>query len=220
MSDPRARVEQRRGWRLKLLHALYEMTDGDPAYVINDVWSVGEELGIPREDAWETLAYLSQEGLAEQANGGGGMSITHEGVKEVEAALSAPARPSARFPAARNVIRIERAVNTVIQQGNVGSTQSVRIEGAVAEDVNALVRAVADALERMGAAHAEREELRAQLDALRAQLAAPKPRFAAVRDAATAIRDVLEGITRSGKAVGEGLTLLGRARAVVERLGR
>ena len=218
MSDPRARVEQRRGWRLQLLHALYERTDGDPVFIIGTL-DLGRELGIPNEEVWDVVAYLAQEGLTDHATGDGGISITHEGVKEVEAALSAPAQATPRFPPARNVIRIERAVNTVIQQGNVGSTQTVKIEGAVAAEATALADAVEAALERLGAERTERDQLRAQLDALRAQLAAPKPRFAAVREAATAITDVLEGLTRSGKAVGEGFTLLQRARAVLGRLG-
>ncbi len=60
----------------------------------------------------------------------GSIAITHAGIKEVEAALSAPAEPTPRFPPTRNVIRIEHAVNTVIQQGTVGSTQIARRDSA------------------------------------------------------------------------------------------
>jgi hypothetical protein len=36
-------------------------------------------------------------------------------------------RPPTPGPPARNVIRIERVVNMVIQQGNTGSTRTVRL---------------------------------------------------------------------------------------------
>lgn len=217
--DPRARVEQRRAWRLALLHSLYEWSDGSPVLVFHDVWSVGEELGIPRDQAWDVAAYLWAEGLAEPCDGQGGISITHEGIKEVEAALSAPEVPTPRFPPARNVIRIERAVNTVIQQGTVGSTQIVERGSAAAVEAAALADEVERSLEHLQVMAAERDDLRGQVDALRAQLAAPRPRLSALRDAAGAIRDVLEAITRSGRAVGEALSLARRARAVLSRLG-
>ena len=164
--------------------------------------------------------YEATEGLAERSDMAGGIAITHAGIKEVEAALSAPVEPTPRFPPARNVIRIEHAVNTVIQQGTVGSTQIARRDSAAAAEAAALADAVEQALEHLEAAETERADLRGQIEALRAQLAAPRPRLAALREAAVGIRAVIEAITRSGRAVGEGLTLMQRAGQVLARLDR
>ena len=218
MSDPRALVEARRAQRLTLLHALYEWSDADPVVFFPDMWAVGEDLGIPRDEIWDVASYLWQEGLAERTDLGGGISITHAGVKEVEAALSAPSQPTARFPAARNVIRIERAVNTVIQQGNVRSTQTVRLDADATATAAELAGAVEAALERLEAAEEDRDELRVQLEAMRAQLASPKPRLGAVRAAAVAIKETLEGLAGTGKAAREVLPLLERAKALLGRL--
>ena len=216
--DPRAAVERRRAWRLTLLHSLYEWSEASPTLVFHDLWSIGEELGIPRDQAWDVAAYLWAEGLAEASDGQGGIAITHAGIKEVEAALFAPAEPTPRFPPARNVIRIERAENTVIQQGTVSSVQTVERDSAAAAEAAALADAVEQALAHLGAVDSEREELRGQVEALRAQLAAPRPRLAALREAAGAIRDVVEGITGSGRAAAEGIALARRAQAVLGRL--
>ena len=51
-------------------------------------------------------------------------------------------------------------------------------------------------------------------------IAAPRPRLAALREAAVGIRALIEAITRSGRAVGEGLTLMQRAGQVLARLDR
>ena len=217
-TDPRAQLEIRRGRRLALLHALYERSDGDASVILPDMWTLGDGLGVPREEIVDVFAYLFEEGLAQRVDGGGRVSITHAGVKEVEAALSRPADPTPRFPPARNVIRIERAVNTVIQQGNTGSTQSVRLAPDTAADARALADALAAAVERIGAAESERAELRAQVDALRAQAASPRPRLAAVRDAATGVTAVLDGIARAGRAAQDTLPLLERAGALLRRL--
>ena len=218
MSDARAQVEERRARRLALLHALYEWSDANPSIVFNNFWDIGAELGISRDEIWDVASYLWQEGLAERPDMSGGIAITDAGVKEVEAALSAPAQPTARFPAARNVIRIERAVNAVIQQGNVRSTQTVHLDAAMDREAAALADAVADALDRLGAADAERDELRVQVEALRAQLGSPKPRLGPVREAAVAIKEVLDGIGRAGRAAGDALPLLERAKTLLGRL--
>ena len=218
MTDPRQEVENRRGWRLTFLHSLYEWSDGNPAVTLRSIWSIGDELGIPSEQVFDVVSYLSQEGLAEQCDSQGGISITHAGVKEVEAALSAPSDPTPRFPPARNVIRIEHAVNAVIQQGNVGSTQTVRVDAATENEAASLADVVEAAMTRLDVAQGDRDELRAELAALQAQLASPRPRLAAVREAATGIRDVLESLARSGKAARDALPLLERTRALLGRM--
>ena len=211
MTDARQQIEARRGWRLALLHALYEWSDGNPAVTLRTIWAMADELDIPRDQVTDVADYLAQEGLTEHCDGQGGISITHAGVKEVEAALSAPSDPTTRFPPARNVIRIEHAVNAVIQQGNIGSTQTVRVDADTGADVATFADALEAAMARLDAAKTDRDELSAQL-------ASPKPRLTAVREAATAIRDVLDSLARSGKPTRDALPLLERARALLGRL--
>ena len=218
MTDPRQEVESRRAWRLTFLHSLYEWSDGNPAVILRSIWSIGDELDIPSEQVFDVVSYLSQEGLAEQCDSEGGISITHAGVKEVEAALSAPSDPTPRFPPARNVIHIEHAVNAVIQQGNVGSTQTVRVDVATGAEAASLAEALEAAMTRLDLAQEDQEELRAELVTLQAQMASPRPRLAAVREAAAGIRDVLEGLARSGKAARDAFPLLERESALLGRM--
>lgn len=56
---------------------------------------------------------------------GGGLFITHTGVKEVEQALTQPEEPTQHF-AAINYIHIQNMTQSQIQQGTTASVQQVR----------------------------------------------------------------------------------------------
>jgi len=97
-------IEQKKKDRFKYLNLLYEKSGGDK---LNDqnMFGVGTELGFSEAETMAITQYLNGENLIEHTTIGGGIAITHYGVKEVEGALSHPEESTHYFPPV-NIINI------------------------------------------------------------------------------------------------------------------
>lgn len=91
-------LEEKRRNRWLMLRKFYEITGGRSDAYIVDMWDVGEQLGWKRETTETTYDYLEGEGLLKAMTLGGGATITHQGVREVEDAESNPNEPTLHFP--------------------------------------------------------------------------------------------------------------------------
>jgi hypothetical protein len=109
--------------RFRFLNRLYERTNGD-YHALEDMWEVGADVGLTRDEAQRVMDYLDGEGLATHRAMGGAVALTHVGLREVERALSVPEAPTHYFPAVVNVLQVQSMVGSQIQQGTHGSTQS------------------------------------------------------------------------------------------------
>lgn len=107
--------------RLKFIYRIYELSGGNETEVF-DMFEIGSELGFNRSETDTIVQYLVGEYLLKH-NGRKGISITHDGVKEIEAALSDPDQKSHYFPPI-NIINIHHMQNSNIQQGTSLTTQS------------------------------------------------------------------------------------------------
>ena len=76
--------------RLRFLTKLYEITGGSGNKIVN-MFELGTELGFDREITSSIGQYLSGENLVKHMSIGGGIAITHTGVKAAEEALFQPA---------------------------------------------------------------------------------------------------------------------------------
>jgi hypothetical protein len=92
-------IEERKKNRWLMLQKFYELAKGHAGYDPINMWEVGEQLGWDRETTEATYDYLQGEGLLNATTLGGGATITHEGVKEVEKAEEHPQEPTLHFPA-------------------------------------------------------------------------------------------------------------------------
>lgn len=208
-----ARLEQRRATRQRFLHALYEAAEGSTGNLVPGE-ELGAHLGLTLEQTWIVRGYLASEGLLKGATTTH-ITLTHQGIKEVEEGLVAPARPTEHFPPVENLIVIASAEGAVIQQGNTNSVQEVTLAPAALEDARrqaAELEARIRDLEQQGV---ELGQLVAEAATARAQLRAPRPRLTAVRETVTSVRDLLEGALATGKAAAGILTALGAARALL-----
>jgi len=122
--DVLERLRLRQQTRLRFLHALYEAAEGSTSNGVR-FKELGEQLGLTEEETSIVRRYLANEGLLSGATIVY-IVITHQGVKEVEEALVAPAASTEHFPPAENVILIGTADGAVIQQGNTDSVQEMR----------------------------------------------------------------------------------------------
>ena len=73
--------------RFDYLEALYEMVDGSPINIVNH-HHVAVRAQLTSESARDAFYYLLHEKLLKALNYEGSVSITHEGVKEYEAAIT------------------------------------------------------------------------------------------------------------------------------------
>jgi hypothetical protein len=215
--DALGRLDARRAARLRFLHALYEAADGSPDTTV-DFEPFAAQLGLALEPAWTIRGYLSREGLVRGVTTSA-LRITHDGVKQVEAALTAPSAPTEGFPPAENVLVIGTAEGTVVQQGNVDSVQQVELGGAALEDARRLAAELETQLASLEGGSAELRELVAEAATASAQLRGARPRLAAVKETVGTVRDLLESAAASGKAVAGILSALGAASALLRVLG-
>lgn len=141
-------IEELRKKRFQFSHRLYELTKGSRYEIVN-MFEVGEEIGFNRELTDLVTQYLEGEGLIKFQTVGGGIGITHEGVLEVEEAISNPDTPTTYFPPF-NFIYVGQMIDSQIQQASPGATATITV--LTSENLQAILQAVEQAKEEVGAA--------------------------------------------------------------------
>lgn len=185
--------------RFRYLNLLYERTGGQRLKFI-DMWDLGGELGIGRDDTHALVDYLVGEHLAEHRGIGGIIGITHYGIVEVERALTEPEAPTKYFPPVINVLNIHSVVGSQIQQGTHGSMQTQTVTTNDTEAIRTLVNAFRERLSELPFSQAERSEAEAELQTLEAQLRSSKPKNAIVQESLKTLRNLLEGVASNALA--------------------
>ena len=95
-------IQERQEQRFQLLKRLFVKSDGNTS-AIYDIYDIGAELGLDKQNVNRALAYLTQEGLVKTSLGSSSVRISHQGAKEIERALTAPNEPTTYFPAVINM---------------------------------------------------------------------------------------------------------------------
>jgi hypothetical protein len=96
--------------RFKFLDSLYTCTDGRSSAIVN-MYELGEQAGLTREESADVVEFLADEYLVEHVTLGGGISITHNGVVQIEAARSHPEEETEYFPPVVNIVSVGQMVN-------------------------------------------------------------------------------------------------------------
>jgi hypothetical protein len=91
-------IEEKQKNRWLLLRKIYEITEGISDTRRINMYEVGASLGWDREKIESIFYYLHGEGLLEIRYIGGGVVLTHQGVKEIEEAKKNPDKPTLHFP--------------------------------------------------------------------------------------------------------------------------
>lgn len=202
-------VERKRAQRLQFMERLYERTDGE---LLEDIpiETLADDLGWDLRTTTSVFDYLVEEGLAKCPSLGGGASITHEGVREVERALTEPDRPTEHFPPAVTVHFHGDVVGSQVQTGTVGSSQhQVAFVETHRDDIARFVAALRAALADARVDDGVRAEGEASLVAVEAQLALDKPNRGLLREGLRSLRAIAENLVASGIWAG-GAELLGQ----------
>lgn len=181
--------------RFQFLHRLYEKTEGNEREAIN-MWDLGNELGFERAETDKISQYLVGEYLMEYAGMGGIIRITHQGIIEVENAISHPEEPTQYFPPV-NIISIHHMQNSQIQQGTVESTQSQHIESKTKNDISEFVELVKAKLSDLCLDAEDMAEIEADINTVQSQVSSSRPKKSILRECLSSMQRVLEGAAGS-----------------------
>ncbi len=178
--------------RFLFLEKVYNETQGDTSCMV-DTEEIGQELGIDDRASRRIAQYLIDEGLLEALAIGGGIGISHNGVLEVEEALSNPDKPTQHFLPI-NIINIGSMNNSVVQQGTTNSTQTVTIKADNIADLKSFLLDLKVSLKKMQLSMESQNEVLAEIATLEAQANSPKPKHTIIGEALKSLRSVLEGV--------------------------
>jgi hypothetical protein len=187
--------------RFRFLNRLYERTGGD-YLALESMWEVGDDVGLTRDETSSVMQYLNGEGLATYRAIGGEVAMTHNGLLEVERALSAPKVPTHYFPAVFNVLNVQSMVGSQIQQGSHGSiqTQTQTITQSDLTAIKAIITALQSELDSMALEEEARAEAAAELQTLNAQIQSSKPKPNIIRESLRTLRGIVEGVASNAVA--------------------
>ena len=149
------------------------------------------------------MRYLLGEKLITNVTGPS-VALTHRGVVEVEAKLTEPNTPTQHFP--MNVINIGQAFNSPIQQGTVGSTQSVSFSSTDLQAVSRLLQDLKGKLPDLGLARDDAQAVESDIATIEAQVSSPRPKIEVIKECLRTVRNIVEGI--AGAEIIEGIKKL------------
>jgi len=188
-------LEQKRKNRFKYLHLLYEKSGGDELNE-QDMWEIGEKLGFDKKETEIITQYLKGEYLLEYASLGGGIAITHDGVKEIEDALSHPEQPTQYFPPF-NIINIHHMQNSQIQQGTSFSSQKFSMDISIKNEIESFLKILKGKLTDLDLDKDDKLELESDISTIEAQLSSSRPKNSILRECLSSIQGILEGVASS-----------------------
>lgn len=193
-------VEEKRKLRFGFMKALYDATDGSSVETV-EMFALGEALGWDRGRVSNVVEYLEGEGLVEYVDLGGGISITHRGVVEVEQALTEPAQPTEHFPPV-SIISVGMMVGSQISQASPGSSQVIDIIPQL-DDVVTLLRELREVvLPAVDFAEEDQSEFAAELGTVEQQLRSSRPKADFIRASLSRMAEMLRtASTTAGSAV-------------------
>ena len=133
-------LEERQKSRWLLLREIYEIANGLSETHIINMYEVGDRLGWEREKTEATFDYLQGESLLKIVTFGGGIMLTHQGVKEVEEAEKSPDQPTLHFPSYITNIYGDNVAGDKVMHDKIGTqiNNSTDLTQA-AQDIKALL---------------------------------------------------------------------------------
>jgi hypothetical protein len=185
-------LEEKKAARFRFLHALYERAEGDQ-YATLPAMEFGADLGFSQEQIEKIVQYLEAEHLVKSVAFGWVISITHDGVRQVEAALSSPERATHYFPPVVNILHVQSMVNSQIQQGSHSSTQSVAITQSQITSLQEYVSTLRSKIPELGLRPDLASELDSDAATVEVQLASANPKRGIIKESLSSARTILEG---------------------------
>jgi len=194
-------IEEKRKQRFQFLKRLYELSGGDK-FKSFEMFEIGKELGFDKKLTANIAQYLEGEMLIEYIAFGGIIAITHNGIVEVEEALSNPDEPTEHFPAL-NIISVGQMVNSQIQQASPQSIQLITIDQSKINEIKQFLSELKKSIDQLGLIKEQVTELQSEIKTIEAQITSSKPKSIILTESLKTIRNILEGV--AGGFIASGL---------------
>lgn len=201
-------IQKRQAQRLLVMQAIFNASGGSE-YTSVSGQDLLDTLGLPDQELGDACQYLEGEFLIEGTRTMWGhltpfaVNITHQGIKEMEQSLQAPAQPTEHFPPALSIIHIQgNLIGSPIQSGSPGARQEVTVDINIA-DVSDFIGRLERAMPELNLPKEESRELTAEVATIRAQVDSPKPKRQIIRESLSSIQTILLGA--GGNMVAAGL---------------
>ena len=123
--------------------------------------------------------------------------ITHQGVIEVEKALSNLDKPTQYFPPAVNIIAIDKMINSQIQQASPSATQVVTIDEKRYDELKEIINTLNKSIDELSLKRIHRTDLQAEIQTIEAQMSSSNPKAAIITESLKYVKRILEGVTGS-----------------------
>jgi hypothetical protein len=175
--------------RYELLKSLYVKTKADPSHYIQDA-ELQTELGLNREEFLPVVMELNHKGfvdLLQQA-----IAITFPGIHEVERVESNPEHGTDYFPAI-NLMYVEQAWHSQIQQGTSESTQSMQFTTTDLQSLTEFITKLGDAIAKLNLGPDDENQAKAEIATVEAQASSTRPNRVILRESLGSLRRILEG---------------------------
>ena len=181
--------------RFQFLKKLYEITEGNALCSVN-MWELGNELEFIRQTTEQIVQFLVGENLVKYFTLGGNIAITHQGIVQVEKALSEPDKPTLYFPPI-NIINVQNMVGSQIQQGTSESNQTYSSSTSDYKDVFGFIMELEGKLDELQLDSSDAQEISADVSTIESQIKSSRPKNLIIKESLKSIRNILEGTTGS-----------------------
>lgn len=185
-------LEQKKQNRYLFLELLYKDSNGNTGAMFN-MWEVGEELKINRNETQLIVDYLTGENLIEPRALGGGIVLTHWGVKEVEEALQNPDKPTEHFLPI-NIINIGSMHNSTLQQATANSTINFHFDSKKIADLDGVISSIKKIQDTLYISIDLHKELVSEIQTLEIQSQSPRPKNIIITESLKTIKTLLESV--------------------------
>ncbi len=194
-------IEKLREMRFQFLNLLYDKTGGDKFKRVL-MWDLGSELGCERDITQSISQYLEDQNLIKPVTLAGGIAITHDGVKEVEDAISHPEEPTNYSPPV-NIINIQSMEGSQIQQGTISSNQTGTFNLTNGIEINKFIKFLNEKLPDLVLNNDDESEIKSDITTLESQIDSSRPKSGIIKESLSSIQRILEGA--SGTVVAQQL---------------
>jgi hypothetical protein len=195
-------IKERQKERFRFLHKLYRLTDGRAYKPEIKASKVGREIGFDKRKISDILTYLRSEELIHYSHGNR-ISMSHQGIKEIEQALSKPDEPTPHFPPYNityNITVHGDMVSSQVAQGSPGASQVINIGTEKYPELKQIIETIKEAIDKLPLERTHKSELQSELMTVEVQLSSPNPKAAIINESVGSIRRILESVAASAIA--------------------
>ena len=188
-------IKEIREKRLLFLHCIYNLSNADENKDIQS-YKLGKDLGFSDDFTSKVINYLDKEGLIRfKEESGSAINISHNGIVEVEYALSKPDEQTEHFPPAKNIIIIHEMKNSQIQLDSPHATQIQTSDKELVDKLKDLLSFIESNYSQLKLLGEKEQEFQSDVKTIEVQISSPKPERSILKESLASVRTILEGAT-------------------------